>query len=48
MRYFQSTGRPTTGTLLGVYHWATHLGSSRFNFNVNFDPNSLSMLDAYD
>ena len=48
VHYFRPTGRPTTSALLGVYRWATNLGTSQFNFDIDFDTHSLSMLNAYD
>ena len=38
----------TTGSLLGNYLWAADLHRSRFNFDITWDAEGLSVLDAYD
>jgi hypothetical protein len=38
----------TTGSMLGMYMWATNLGEAKYNFveELGWDDYSLSLLDA--
>lgn len=45
---FRATGSPTSGSLLGVYWWASGFGSTRFNFEIDWTPEQITLLDAYD
>ena len=47
-RFFPGNVRPTTGPMLGVFSWALDLGSTRFNFDFNFDTDDVMLLNAYD
>ena len=47
-RFFREHDRLVTGSMLGVFNWATGLGSTRFNFDFNFDTDDINMLNAYD
>lgn len=38
----------TSGSMLGMFKWAVDLGRARFNFEMNWDAESISILDAYD
>lgn len=44
---FRDTSVPTTGPHLGVYRWAIELRMARFNVDMDFDPQSLTILDVY-
>lgn len=48
MQLFRVTGVPTSGSLLGVYRWAANLSEAEFDFEANFDPDSIALLDACD
>lgn len=48
LQLFRATGVPTSGSLVGIYHWAADLGKAYYNLETNFDPESLAFLDAYD
>lgn len=45
MQLFSTTGVLTSGSLYGVYRWAANLGEAYCNFETDFDPQSLSLLD---
>ena len=38
----------TTGSMLGMYKWAAGLGKDMWNCELNWDAESISLLDAYD
>ena len=48
MQLFSTTGVPTGSSLMGVYRWAANLGEARYNFDTDFFPESIALLDAYD
>lgn len=51
LSFFRVHGYPSSsspGLLLGMYWWVADLGRSRFNFDIDFDKDDLSILDAYD
>lgn len=51
LAYFRTHGYPTPdspGSLWGMYWWAADLGSSRFNFEFDFDKDDINILNAYD
>lgn len=48
LRHFRQNGMPPPGALMGVYCWAADLDIARYNFELGFDPESITLLDAYD
>ena len=48
LQLFITTGVPSSGSLLGVYRWAANLGVAHFNFETDFSPEDITLLDAYD
>lgn len=36
------------GSVLGIWSWVAGLGSCRYNFDIDWDPDSVDQLDAYD
>jgi hypothetical protein len=48
MTLFHATGVPTSGSLLGVYWWAADLFQTRLNFDIDFSPEQIEWLNAYD
>ena len=45
---FAATGIPTSGSLLGVYWWMVGLSTARFNFDMEWTPENIELLNAYD
>lgn len=37
-----------TGSLLGMWKWAADLGVARYNFEMEWTPENIKLLDAYD
>ena len=38
----------TSGSMLGMYKWAANLGTARYNFEMEWTPENISLLNAYD
>lgn len=45
---FHATEFPTSGSLLGAYWWAAGFGATRFNFEMDWTPEQIELLNAYD
>ena len=47
-RRMEASGAITSGTQLGNYEWAANLNRTRLNFEIDFTPESIALLNAYD
>jgi hypothetical protein len=48
LAFFNATGHPTTGSLLGVWRWAADLGIPRFNLMEDLDEHNLYLINDLD